>query len=336
MKYTLFWLEYGDEVFGRYDVPESIKIIQYEDKNKLCESEILPNTIATNGEELTGWESIFCELSNYVVPDENNIFIFPSRYYQTNLFKAKKKFKYHLGLSGSGFLNLPEEENNFEKLEELFVEKLNETNGIPDFISLAKPKREPSLVKTPLSTDPNIVFIADSRNHIYHSLDCEDVKNIPENLRICFARKPQKAIFIPCEKCTHKEPELIKQIIKPKISLPKDISRTPKPKSEIIGKQIQLFCEDLGMHAEIIGGKAFITTISGEWYFTYNDRPITLKHKNSEMRFYSDGTRKNNLYHTQPKVFYSPAHAIIYIARHDSPIDILKYELLKEDALAET
>ena len=48
MKYTLFWFEYLDEVFDRCDTPKSIKIIQYEDKNKIGEADISSHTIKTN------------------------------------------------------------------------------------------------------------------------------------------------------------------------------------------------------------------------------------------------------------------------------------------------
>ena len=63
-----------------------------------------------------------------------------------------------------------------------------------------------------------------------------------------------------------------------------------------------------GLHVKIDHGTAYVTTAVGEWLFLYNDRPITLRHRNS-MR--CDG------YHRQLPTFYSPAEVLRYIYFHE-------------------
>ena len=48
-----------------------------------------------------------------------------------------------------------------------------------------------------------------------------------------------------------------------------------------IEEKLESVCRKYGMKAEFRSGTAYITTYAGEWYFAYNDRPITLYHKNS-------------------------------------------------------
>ena len=92
--------------------------------------------------------------------------------------------------------------------------------------------------------------------------------------------------------------------------------RTPSTKAYIMEKQIAAFCEEYGMHAEFKAGTAFITTIAGEWFFMYNDRPIRLHHKN-----YSTEELKSNrqadLYHLQGTRYSSPLQVLRYISNHD-------------------
>ena len=96
----------------------------------------------------------------------------------------------------------------------------------------------------------------------------------------------------------------------------KYVTRKPPTKAQTMQKQIAAVCEEHGMHAEFTGGTAFITTVAGEWFFAYNDRPIRLHHKN-----YSDdemkANRRNDLYHLQDVRFASPLQALRYISKHD-------------------
>jgi hypothetical protein len=92
--------------------------------------------------------------------------------------------------------------------------------------------------------------------------------------------------------------------------------RRDKTKAQIMQEQLTLLCEEYGMHAEFKAGVIFVTTVVGEWYFMYNDRPIKLRHKNYSEEYAKMG-KSLNLYHLQSKKFPSPLHVINYIKRHD-------------------
>jgi hypothetical protein len=89
-----------------------------------------------------------------------------------------------------------------------------------------------------------------------------------------------------------------------------------KTKAQIMKREISSLCEEYGMHAEFVAGTVFVTTVAGEWFFDFNDRPIRLRHKN-----YTDLTKELgkslNHYHLQKKSFSSPLYVIKYICEHD-------------------
>ncbi len=80
--------------------------------------------------------------------------------------------------------------------------------------------------------------------------------------------------------------------------------------------RIKNTCAKYGMKAEIKGGIVYVTTYGGEWYFSYNDRPITLYHKNSVPVKGRDGKLKRH-FHIQKVDLYSPLHALAYIRNHE-------------------
>jgi hypothetical protein len=89
-----------------------------------------------------------------------------------------------------------------------------------------------------------------------------------------------------------------------------------KSKDLIMREQITKICEEYGMHAEFNSGLAFITTVAGEWFFAYNDRPIKLRHKNYELRA-GRSAKSLNFYHDQNYTFPSPLHVLKYIYGHE-------------------
>ena len=70
------------------------------------------------------------------------------------------------------------------------------------------------------------------------------------------------------------------------------------------------------MHAEFHGGMVYITTIAGEWYFDYNDRPIRLRHKNAE-KWVDRYGQDTGHYHVQPYHFHAPLQTLAYIRNHE-------------------
>lgn len=80
--------------------------------------------------------------------------------------------------------------------------------------------------------------------------------------------------------------------------------------------KIKETCRRFGMKAEIKAGTVYVTTYGGEWYFSYNDRPITLYHKNAVPVKDRDGKLKRH-FHVQKVDLYSPLHALAYIRNHE-------------------
>lgn len=155
-------------------------------------------------------------------------------------------------------------------------------------------------------------YIVDKRTLICHFAWCDRASEIPEEFQLKVAHIPFQGRIALCTNCfrdKNREQQL------------KTYLKTCKPgsKNDIVSKAIVAYCEKLGIHAECKAGVAYITTVAGEWYFTYNDRPIVLHHKNAEKRYDSHGREKKNQYHIQEQKFYSPAHALAYIAIHDRP-----------------
>jgi len=76
-------------------------------------------------------------------------------------------------------------------------------------------------------------------------------------------------------------------------------------------------CSRYGMKVSFKSGTAYVSTYGGDWHFVYNDRPITLYHKNSRpVKNKSGKTVKYS--HVQPIQLYSPLHALAYIRNHDA------------------
>lgn len=84
-----------------------------------------------------------------------------------------------------------------------------------------------------------------------------------------------------------------------------------------IEEKIRSVCGKYKMKVEIKSGTAYITTYAGEWYFSYNDRPITLYHKNSIPVKDKNGKLKKHS-HIQPTELHSPLHALAYIRNHEA------------------
>ena len=155
-------------------------------------------------------------------------------------------------------------------------------------------------------------YIVDKRTLICHFAWCDRASEIPEEYQLKVAYVPFQGRIALCTNCFRdktREQQL------------KTYLKTCKPgsKNDIVSKAIVAYCEKLGIHAEVKAGVAYITTVAGEWYFTYNDRPIVLHHKNAEKRYDAQGHEKKSQYHIQEQKFYSPAHALAYIAIHDRP-----------------
>ncbi len=152
-------------------------------------------------------------------------------------------------------------------------------------------------------------YIADTKTKIYHKDSCECIR-ISNDLR-GVGNKPEKVGFLPCAKC------LPNKVLGKTINAQTRKKDKNKSKADIMKTEIVKVGEAYGMHVLVLGTThVYVTTVVGEWYFCYNDRPIKLHHKNSEIRYAQNGDQINH-YHIQDISFPSPTHALAYIRNHE-------------------
>ena len=151
-------------------------------------------------------------------------------------------------------------------------------------------------------------FVGDKSTGLYHNRSCELLSSLnPNTIQGC-GKNPEDSGFLPCPKC------LPSRVAKPRSI--KKVRKKPKTKAELIKEQLIRISEAYGMHVQIVGNVAFVTSVAGEWYYNYCERPIKLRHQNTEQRFDAQG-RSTGFYHKQDYEFASPAHALAYIHRHE-------------------
>lgn len=147
-------------------------------------------------------------------------------------------------------------------------------------------------------------FIGDKSKKLYHAKNCPCISQIvKKDLEACGAN-PEFHGFKPCCEC------------KPTpVAVKKDRS-APKSRSELMRQALAELADRHGMHIAFKGGAALVTTIAGEWFFDYNQRPVQLHHKNNDLRLRADGT-PNGHYHVQALTFPTPMTALAYIYHHE-------------------
>lgn len=140
---------------------------------------------------------------------------------------------------------------------------------------------------------------------------------VKNDLVVC-GQNPEFQGFKPCPEC------------KPvPVAVKKDrpVRRT---KSELMRQSLAELADRHGMHIAFKGGTALVTTIAGEWFFDYNQRPISLHHKNNDIRLRLDGT-PNGHYRVQALTFPTPLAALAYIYRHERAAERLAFSMESEE-----
>nr|WP_326184523.1 hypothetical protein [uncultured Oscillibacter sp.] len=156
-------------------------------------------------------------------------------------------------------------------------------------------------------------FVGDKRSKRYHTKDCVCISQIvKKDLEAC-GPNPELHEFKPCPVC------------KPIPVIVKKERSNLKTKSELMRQAMAELAERHSMHIEFKGGSAMVTTIAGEWFFDYNQRPICLHHKNNDARFHADGT-SDGYYHVQKLTFPTPLAALAYIYHHERAAERLAFE----------
>ena len=264
------------------------------------------------------WEAIILKLIERMNIERTLIFLTQSD--MIAFHTVKRKLHLHTNSLGTYFLqkyisnidtiDFYSEETIFSRMIEVFKNNESELRGKNCDGNIAISDR----AQMGILSCQSYLFFGDRKTMLYHKRTCEDIGSInTADLQGC-GKSPQKSGFSPCPKCIGIE--IKKAMPSQKDELAFNESKILS-KGEAIKKQIEAICSKYGMYAEIFGGTAYITTVAGEWYFSYNDRPIILRHKNAEMRYKRDGT-STGLYHVQNQTFYSPLHVLTYIKNHEN------------------
>ena len=154
--------------------------------------------------------------------------------------------------------------------------------------------------------NPEDALILDTRSLVFHKPGCPALYGA-RPLRI--DGKPILPEYLACSICC---PQIAREESR------KEMRKSPSntatvvaevSKGDFLRKQLQNICFYYGMEPKFIGGTMYVTTAAGEWFFHYNDRPISLHHRNARV---ADG------YHVQDGEFYSPAGVLAYIYAHDN------------------
>lgn len=116
---------------------------------------------------------------------------------------------------------------------------------------------------------------------------------------------------------TKSEFRLIKEELKQEYKTEASKASEADRKRGTIEEKLESTCRRYGMKAEFRNGTVYIKTYAGEWYFSYNDRPITLYHQNAIPVKGKNGRLKRHS-HVQPVELYSPLKVLEYIRNHEA------------------
>lgn len=160
-------------------------------------------------------------------------------------------------------------------------------------------------------------FVGNSSRKYYHTKDCPYISLIVKKDLVACGPNPEFQGFKPCPEC------------KPVPVAVKKDRPALRTKSELMRQALAELADRHGMHVTFKGGSALVTTIAGEWFFDYNQRPICLHHKNNDIRLRPDGT-PNGHYHVQTLTFPTPMAAMAYIYHHERAAERLAFAVEAE------
>jgi hypothetical protein len=179
-----------------------------------------------------------------------------------------------------------------------------------------------------LSARENIIacgsykYLGDESTKIYHKKDAPCIDEIETVDLHGLGEKAKRKGWTPCPVCVTMKPTGCQKKLSKKKQTSYDnyidglASYCEKTKAQIMEEQIAMLCQEHGMYAAFEDGTAFITTVAGEWFFAYNDRPIKLSHRNYSEKLAAQGKSYQH-YHLQTKVFPAPLSVICYIRKHE-------------------
>ena len=277
-------------------------------------------------EKLLGsWKAVMEVVASLISQTDERVFIFPSKGHLDLFHIIKQKCKIKTRTIGNAFLVQRKIYNENDSClhdecisidEMISAVKINADKQVsddPDYILYWAPGKK--LPNDQVVKQTSYIFMGDTRSMVFHEKESDCLRIVPKEHLRGLGWYPEKVGFIACSKCL-KHLRLQAVAEKPKTNVSQRVLAGGRSKSEIMCEQIILLSEEYGMHAEIRGSIISITTIAGEWYFDYNDRPILLRHKSSEKRLDHHGKPRSK-YHVQPNQFHAPLQVLAFIRNHE-------------------
>jgi len=328
----LIWIE-GTEFSKASMLPriDKIHLVCLDDKLNEIETFLIEGHASESScdeEILDDWRKAFEVIQELPDDNEKRILIFPRArqrckfiYIYTVLRKKGDlygRYFTHKGTLGELLVT------NGEKLEaEIGIPRLIETMkeyGIETLISegYISEHRDVWSSREGILRNKGYQYFGNLSTKRYHLRTCDQLNKIADKNFVGLGKNPGGKGWSPCPVCINDLGIASTSTLK---SGTESIDETKKnrvsqSKSDIMKYEISALCKEYRMHAEFVGGTAFVTTVAGEWFFIYNDRPIKLHHKNYSDRA-MNAPRTMKLYHMQDKKFASPLHVIRYISEHD-------------------
>jgi len=313
----------------RYPIPGFLDLAVLDGSFSLKEQRRIPfSDIKDSSDEelLRGWSSVIEVVVTVLAQTDDRALIFPSKSHLDLFHIIKQKCKHRTKSKGNAFFKQRSisDDDSYADVNEVRISFGDMISAVqmlgkksisehPDYLLYWTPNKKPQKIQAEKQT--SYIFMGDTRTNVFHELKSACLGIIPkENLR-GLGRDPRKVGFTACSICLQKftPPAITK---KPQVNVSKKGFVCGRSKSEIMREQINILSEEYGMHAEFHGSMVYISTIAGEWYFDYNDRPIRLRHKNAEKRLDRYGKPIGH-YHAQPYQFHAPLQVLAYIRNHE-------------------
>jgi len=271
---------------------------------------------------LQSWKGVFEAVMSFVSQAEERVFIFPSKSHLELFHIIKSKTGFRTQSKSNAYFKSHKAYEDIFFSESLSIEKMIAVVQImgamqkpehPDYYLVWSKKKKTQ--SEHILANTSYSYIADIRTGLFHDLKSFCLNGVPGEFMRGLGKRPLKTGFKPCPICIGKYMLPVTDIT-PTPSIDKKKALAHQSKSEIMRSQIRALSVQYGMHAEFHGSMVYVTTIAGEWYFDYNDRPIKLKHKNSEKRLNRYG-KPTGHYHNQELTFHAPLQVLSYIRRHE-------------------
>jgi len=271
------------------------------------------------------WSAVIEAVVSVISQTDDRTFIFPTKGHLDLFHIIKQKCKLKTKSNDNAFLirrKLYDVTDAYQHEENISIDKmvsivqaagtkstLEDTGYILYWIPRKKSKKEQVEKQT------SYIYMGDTRSSVFHELKSVCLSKVPKEYLRGLGKDPRKVGFNACLICLKQfAPPAIPKM--PTVKNSKKSSASGKSKAEIMRSQIKILSEEYGMHAEFHGSMVYITTMAGEWYFDYNDRPIRLRHKNAEKRLDRSGQPTGH-YHAQPYQFHAPLQVLAYIRNHE-------------------